>query len=49
VVELPCRPSDSPRQIEIEQEILTEAPARADPIARDDLAQRRQRGLGWIG
>src|SRR5438045_2262207 len=33
---------DAPRHIQIEDEILPEAPPRHEPMPRDDLAQRRQ-------
>jgi hypothetical protein len=29
---------DPTRQVEVEQEILAEAPVRDDPVSRDDLA-----------
>jgi hypothetical protein len=49
VVEPTCRPRNPTRQIEIEQEILTEALVSDNPVTRDDLAQRRQRGRGRVG
>jgi hypothetical protein len=42
LVEPPGRPRNPTRQIEVEQEILTQALLRDDPVSRDDLAQRRQ-------
>jgi len=42
LVEPPRRPRNPTRQVEVEQEILTEALVRDNPVARDDLAQRRQ-------
>jgi len=41
LVEPPRRPCNPTREVEIEQEILTEALVRDDPVSRDDLAQRR--------
>jgi hypothetical protein len=38
LVEPPRCSCDPARQVEVEQEILTEAPARDDPVSRDDLA-----------
>jgi hypothetical protein len=32
---------DSSGQVEIKKKVLTEPPARDDPVSRDDFAQRR--------
>jgi hypothetical protein len=42
LVEPARRPRNPARQVEVEQEILTEAFVRGDPVSRDNLAQRRQ-------
>ena len=42
VVEPPGGARDAPGQVQVEDEILPEALARRDAVARDDLAQRRQ-------
>jgi hypothetical protein len=42
--ERPGGASDPSGQVEVEDEILAEAPARRDAVAGDDLPQRRQRG-----
>ncbi len=38
------RARDPPRQIEVENEILPKSFTGTEPVARDDLAQRRQIG-----
>jgi hypothetical protein len=47
-VERPRGAGDAPRQIEVEDEILAEAPARGDAVSGDDLAQRRRRGGRYL-
>jgi hypothetical protein len=39
--ERPGGTRDPPRQVEVEDEVLAEAFARADAVPRDDFAQRR--------
>jgi hypothetical protein len=41
VAEWPSGASDAPRQIEVEDKILPEAPLRRDVVLGDGLAQRR--------
>jgi hypothetical protein len=48
LVERPRGAGDAPRQIEVEDEILAEAPARGDAVSGDDLAQRRRRGGRYL-